>query len=107
MDPFLSAVQNTTLIDATTRDTILATADTLLPEEKEQIIMLIEAAEAKKKTVLTERDARVAASEKSYIEKAKTFLTKRLPAALKEIEKSDRASEEAKLDDLFADLKNL
>lgn len=107
MDPFLSAVQNTTLIDAVTRDAILANVDLLLPEEKQQIMTLIQTAESKKTSVLAERDAKIAESEKAYIEKAKTFLTKRLPAALKEIEKSDRASEEEKLEALFTDLKNL
>lgn len=107
MDPFLSAIQNTILLDAATRDAILVNVDVLLPEEKQQIMTLIQTAESKKAGVLTERDAKIAETEKVYIEKAKIFLTKRLPAALKEIEKSDRASEEEKLEALFTDLKNL
>lgn len=107
MDPFLTAIQNTTLIDAATRDAILAAADSLLPEEKEKIIALIQTAETKKTATIATRDAKIAASEKSYIEKAKDFLIKRLPLALKDLEKTDRASEEEKLDALFTDLKNM
>jgi len=101
MSDFATQIQAFTCINDEMKQKIIALGDKSTDEKRAKVIAVLTEGEAKKKAILTERDAKMAEQAQASLKAVNDFKRGPLREGIKQIESIDKSSEEKSAEDLL------
>jgi hypothetical protein len=86
------------------RDYLLKNLETLSEEETREVLTLLQDAETKRQTILTDLEAQKERIHKEHVVQVETALHQTLPAALRKVEALDKAAEATAMEQALSEL---
>lgn len=104
---FVSLVNQSTLLDAQTKASLLSKVALFSSAQLEKMTALIQEAEVKKKQIIEQLKAEKLSSQQDQLQKIDFFFKHTFPQLLRDFEQQDKAQEAPQLDSLMAQLEHL